>query len=334
MRHLFYIHSHTTFLTALGTVSFLNLKNEDVVFVYSRNYKNTIIPITFAQVDFSDLFASSMKRGEEFFFWKLNKLVEQVDHKLSTVINNDYVAYLPHVGVFLLQAIATNEHCKGIKFIEEGIGCYSSSIGLNKLTFRESLKKLFTYFTSGFRRYWFTDNMFNVSTLKKEYRNHVETFGISAETFSALPHKSNIITWPSIDVEVHIDTDFPVFIFDAAIEQKFASKEAYLSNTKLIIEKFAKHKNFVKFHPAQSEDNKRIIKDYFFVNNFVLIELPGNIPFELILLQVNKFNIIGFGSSLLYYAKRLGHSVISCEYLLMKDPKYIRYKKLIDFRID
>ena len=42
MKHLFVIHSHTSFLTAMGTIEYLNLKEEDVGIAWSRNYHNIL----------------------------------------------------------------------------------------------------------------------------------------------------------------------------------------------------------------------------------------------------------------------------------------------------
>lgn len=333
MKHLFYIHSHTMFLTALGTIEYLQLKEEEIVFLYTRNYKSTIIPISFTQIDFSDIFADSMKRGEEFFFWKLTKLIKQVDERLATVVPNEYVAYLPHVGVFLPQVIATNSHCTGIRLIEEGIGCYSSSIGEQKDTLREVTKRLLSFVVNQYRRYWFTDQPFYHKFLHKRLLLETETFGLSLDTYRSLSYKKNIVKWPIVNTNVSLDLSYPIFIFEAAIEQKFVSELKYLSSVKIMLDQAFKTKNYVKFHPAQSESNKQIIKGYFEEKNVDLIELPIDTPFELILLQYKNLKIYGFGSSLLLYAKNLDHQVTSFEKLLLNDTLYLRYKKILDYNI-
>ena len=42
MKHVFIIHSHTTFLTAIGCVNYQKLTSSDIIFLYVRNYKNSI----------------------------------------------------------------------------------------------------------------------------------------------------------------------------------------------------------------------------------------------------------------------------------------------------
>ncbi|GAB2642894.1 hypothetical protein GCM10027035_41150 [Emticicia sediminis] len=321
------------FLTALGTVEYLKLKEEDIVFLYTRNYKSTIIPISFTQIDFSDIFADSMKRGEEFFFWKLNKLIDQVDKRISSVVPNEYIAYLPHVGVFLPQVIATNLHCTGIRLIEEGIGCYSLSIGERTSSLREITKRFLSFIVNQYRRYWFTDQPFYHKFLLKRLLYETETFGLSLDTYKSLSYKKNIIKWPNIKTNVNLDKSFPIFIFEAAIEQKFVSEPKYFSSVKIMIDQASQATNYVKYHPFQSENNKQTIRGYFKAKNVELIELPTDTPFELILLQFKNLNVFGFGSSLLLYAKNLGHQVQLFEYLLIDDPLYFRYKQLVDYKI-
>ena len=43
MKHIFLIHSHTLFLTAMGVLDFLKIDKEAVVFLYSWHYSNSLI---------------------------------------------------------------------------------------------------------------------------------------------------------------------------------------------------------------------------------------------------------------------------------------------------
>ncbi|MEN2400554.1 polysialyltransferase family glycosyltransferase [Flavobacterium sp. MC2016-06] len=331
MKYLFYAHTHTLFLTALGVVNYLKLKPEDVIFLYTRNYANKSIKIPYKEIDLSDIFSDSMKNGEEFYFWKLNKLVTKVDDLIAEEISEDYIAYLPHVGVFLPQVLATNKYCKGIRFVEEGLNCYSSSLGIRKNTWREFLKRLYSFGVNSYKRYWFSDSPFFHEFLKKRYNLPTELFGISFNSFFSLNEKKHVVKWPNIQTGFSLDASNPIYIFEAAIEQKFASKDVYLGAVRIMIIETAKYNNYIKFHPGQSEENKNTIRQYFLERNLSITELPFTVPFELIMVEYPMLEIIGFNSSLLLYGKLFNHKVVSYDSLLMNDSLYIHYKKTVDY---
>jgi hypothetical protein len=333
MKHVFYAHSHTIFLTALGTVDYLKLNSEDVIFIYTRNYRNKSIAIPYKEIDLSAVFSDSMKNGEVFYFWKLNKLVKKVDNLIAKEVSGDYLAYLPHVGVFLPQVIATNKYCKGIRFVEEGINCYSSSLGVRKKTLREFLKRLYSFVVSYYYRYWFSDSPFFYEFLKRRLHLSTELFGISPNSFNSLNEKKHIVKWPNIHTGFSLDVSNPIYIFEASIEQKFVSKEVYLDAVKIMISETARLENYIKFHPAQAEENKNIIRKYFLDRNLSIKELSLTIPFELVMVENDRLEIIGFNSSLLAYGKLFNHRVISYDSLLMNDSLYIHYKKTVDYKL-
>lgn len=333
MKHIFYAHTHTLFLTALGAVEYLKLKEEDVIFIYTRNYKNTSINIPYKEIDLSAIFAGSMKNGEVFHFWKLNRLVHVVDQIISKEIGSDYLAYLPHLGVFLPQVLATNKYCKGIRFVEEGINCYSSSLGVRKNTLREILKRCYSTAVNQYRRYWFSDYPFYYDFLKTRFVFLTELFGIAPNSFLSLCETKHIVKWPKVRTGFKLDTSNPIYIFEAAIEQKFVSSAVYLAAVKTMIDETGKFMNYIKFHPGQSEENKNMIRQYFFDLNKEITEIPQNVSFEIIMTKYSKLEIIGFGSSLLLYAKNLGHVVSSHENLLIDDFLYKRYKEKVNFKI-
>nr|WP_315143083.1 polysialyltransferase family glycosyltransferase [uncultured Flavobacterium sp.] len=331
MKHVFYAHSHTLFLTALGTIEYLNLIPDDVIFIYTRNYTNEFIKIPYKVIDFSSIFSDSMEKREKFYFWKLNRLVKKVDNLISNEILGDYLAYLPHVGVFLPQVIATNRQCKGIRFVEEGTICYSSSLGVRKKSVREFLKTLYSFCVNQYKRYWFTDYSFYYEFLKVRFNHSVQFFGVSDRSFGSFNNKTHVVKWPYVQTDFRLNTSNPIYILEAAIEQNFVSKEAYLKAVQIMISESVSSDNYIKFHPAQNEENKNKIRQYFLDQNKNIIELPQNIPFELLMSQHLNLDIIGFGSSLLLYANFLNHRVLSYEYLLLNDSLYSRYRKTIDF---
>lgn len=331
MKHLFYIHSHTTYLTAVGVIESLQIQAEEIIFVISRNYKNTFHHSLYKEIDLSLTFKDSM--DEPFKFWKLNKLVKYVDSILEKEVNDKYLAYLPHVGVFLPQVLATNKNCRGIRFIEEGSCCYSPRIEIKRYPIKEIIKILYSQVFTQFKRFWFTDFVFYHEFLHKRKEVETELFCISQKAYEYLNYKKHIVQWPTIKIDDTLNQQYPIFIFEAAIEQKYAEKEIYLDRVKKVIESESEEVNYIKFHPAQHKANIEVIHSHFKRLGKQVIDLPNDVPFELVILNQKDLKIIGFGSSLLLYAKSLGHQVKSFESLLLDDPKYKEYKKVCDFVI-
>ena len=96
---------------------------------------------------------------------------------------------------------------------------------------------------------------------------------------------------------------------------------------KKLVLQFAKPKNYIKFHPKNSSHAKQKYLDIFKSLNIEVEELPMNVPFELILVKYSNLTLVGFGTSLLFYGKAMGHQVISKEEYLMSSRRYRYYVK-------
>ncbi|WP_462264585.1 polysialyltransferase family glycosyltransferase [Mucilaginibacter sp.] len=324
MKHLFYIHSHTTYLTALGVIELKELQPENIIMVRTRNYSSNLTAHNYKQVDLSAEF--TLSQSYKYNIFKLNALLRQIDRLIYTLAGESYIAYLPHVGVFLMQVIFTHPLCAGLALLEEGSNAYAKKFQIKQFNYKNWVKETYSKALL-LNRYWFT--LYGLlHNIKKEYPT--EAFGSSAKTFEHLPYKKTIVKWPALTCSYQVKAGAPVFILEGAIENHYATKEIYLNSVKQVVNENAVDVNYIKFHPAQTADNKETIKSYFNALNKELIVLPDDLPFELIILNSIDLRIIGFSSSLLYYARLYGHQVTSYENLLMNDPYYRAYKKLND----
>ena len=61
MKHVFVINSHTTYLTAMGTIDYLKLEVSSIIILLVRNYKNTYMRKDYRILDASDLSYKSEK---------------------------------------------------------------------------------------------------------------------------------------------------------------------------------------------------------------------------------------------------------------------------------
>ena len=329
MKHLFYIHSHSTFLSALATIKLLNLPIFKVVFVITRNYRinNEMFPPC-KIIDFSDQFTNLT--NNKYHIRRTIKKVEEIDVIISREIGTFYLAYLPHIGVYLMQIIGSHPLCLEVNFIEEGNACYSKRMQAKNGFFKNSIKFFISKLFFPSKRFWLTNLLF-----KDFYRilNINCTYGISKKTFEFLPYRKKIIQWQNFGLNFEINEKFPIFIFDALIEMNFIEPQLYWAAVKQMIGETAFECNYIKFHPYQSTENKNLIKRQFEMQKSSYIELDQNVIVEDIIVNKEYLTFNGFSSSILLYAKIYNHSVKSFEELLLSDKKYRSFRKLYDFQI-
>ena len=329
MTYTFYIHSHTTFLTVLAIIKQLNLQSYNVVFITTRNYKiNNELFTPHKTIDFSNQFVYLMKN--KYRIRKTLAKTKEIDSIIQDEIGANYLAFLPHIGVFLMQIIASHPSCLEVSFIEEGSACYSKRMQAKKGLFKNNVKYLLSKFFIPSKRFWLADLLF-----KDLYGdlNIKCTYGISLKTFEILPYQKKIIQWPKCGLRIEINEKNPIYIFDALIEMKFVEPQLYMAAVQRMIQETAFECNYIKFHPYQTTKNKNIIKRQFDIQKASYIELDQNIIVEDIIINKENLTINGFSSSILLYAKIYKHKVNCYEELLENDKKYKAFRKLYDFEI-
>lgn len=325
MKYLFLIHSHTLLLTALGVIEKENIKDEDVYFIYYRNY-STDLTIPYHTYDYSEEVENtyyimfSWSRKNFTLNKKLrNKLVSTFDLFVDNEINDEYNLYCSSLDAPVNQIFATNFKCKECFFIQEGGRCMRPEMS-NQIPFVWRVYNRFIMKNE--RRLWKATNWFpNEKTL---YNRPITAYAFDKGYFCNSPTKLIMISWPKIDVNVHLNEHWPIFTLEGAVELGQISKNDYIKAVEKLIRKHSKDNNYIKFHPMQSEKMKIFYVNLFKKYGKEVEILPQNIPFELILTSHVGLTCIGFGTSLLFYAKALGHKVISEENELIKSS--IRYR--------
>ena len=325
MKYIFVIHSHTVFLTALGTIEYLSLDKKDVIFFYARNYKNTIIKPSCTIIDISEMY-KSYQTGRKVLINRgyRKKKIREADEFVDRYIGEDYILFVPHFAFTLFQLLYTNHHCRKACYLQEGgipfKQAYSITFPWYKRFFYSFINK--TILSDGrikLPRKWYVDGF-----LSKQ--GEVDAFAVSKTFFKYLPADIHIVKWPIIDTGVTIQSNCPIFVFDGFISNHHIEKDFYYMMCRKIIEKEKKSINYIKFHPMQSKEERLDILS-FFKKEDNCISLDDNIPFELILASKESLRVIGFESSLLYFARDLGHEVVFYGQLLNRSKLFARYKE-------
>ena len=125
MKHVFIVHSHTTFLISMAAISKLSLAKDDVILLYGRKYSISCVDVPYRVLNMDDIYyheCSNLKfvlsRKEQ------KKYEEEVDRFITNHIKDDYSLYAPHLVFPAFQLIATNKKCKQLSLIQEGATNY------------------------------------------------------------------------------------------------------------------------------------------------------------------------------------------------------------------
>ena len=328
MKHIFIIHSHTVFLTAMGVVELERIPFSDVIFVYGRNYKQSLIELPFKTYDISDCYERcksillSVSKRVLISYSGIRKETECVDNFIEKEVNDDFIAYLPHLSFPLFQLFATNKRCTNCRFLQEG-GKYvvSSMIGNDPWIIRFYN----WFFLRHNKRLWRT-NKWMIPQIKRYVDYSIETYSIDNKFFGHFKAPNHIVSWPVPNTSlVDFNHNDPIFVYEGIIELGAIERDIYMKSIKKQIMECAKKHNYVRFHPNQKPNDIETIKSFFTDIEVEYEELAPQIPFEVLLIQNKNLKVYGHSSSLLFFARSLGHQVVSYENDLLSSKMYIRY---------
>lgn len=327
-KHIFLIHSHTTFLTSVGVIEKENLAQEDVIFILSRHYKN-ILPYNYKSFDFSDeiekTFYIMFSWSRRNFFYDKKQYHSSVSFFDAFVENNaksGFYLYAPQLQMITAQILATNPLCEECFFIQEG-GRTMNTLLTGKIP---AIWRMYNRIVLGKnKRIWKCINWFPNETTP--YNKPITAYAFDKKFFGNAPQKTIMVKWPDVNVDVKLDTKYPIFLLEGAVELGQVEKKVYLEAVQKLINEYAEEKNYIKFHPKQSDEIKRQYLEMFHAKGVDVEELPMDVPFELILVSYKNLRLYGFGTSLLFYGKSFGHTVVSNEQDLMVSMRYRMYVK-------
>lgn len=322
MKNVFIINSHTTFLSALGTIRYLKLKEETVLLLYMRNYSNSVIKHEFKVVDISDFIESfdSLYKSKIYRYISIKK----IDLFIDSLIGEPFNLFCPHLLHQVWQVIYTNKLCQQMSYIQEGGIPYKEYYITNP-----SLRTRIRLYVSNVlyrmtNRIWH-GGWYTYGTMKKQKDLH--SYAIDDIFYRYLPSKNHRIMWPKINMNNVIADGSTVFVFDGFVKNGLCEEDIYINNSKRLVSTHHGIKNYIKFHPVQSNSQKQTIYDFILKESIDFHILPDDVPFELILSSSNHLKVVGFGSSLLYYAYNLGHDVVCEDDWLLESSLFSNYYK-------
>ena len=328
MKHIFVIHSHTSFLTAMGTIDFLKLNESDVAIAWSRNYRNILYDKNYKSSDIG--WTAEYPAFKKLFSHRrdFQRIDSQIDYMTE---GEDYILYAPHPSASQFQLLLTNPKCVGFNYIQEGALILKGMFlkrdwGLLYRIKNRIYRFLYENRLYGARLTW------DVPKFKKLLKEP-ECYAITDDIFDGSNYKQNLIKWPAYNIpeEYAINPSFPCFITESFIEKDVVEKEIYLGLYKELVDTMGRAENYVKFHPAQWEVTKTEIIQLFENSGKKVKVLPDDFPFEVYLSSYKNMTVCGFRSSLVVFAGQLGHTSYSMENKLrMESTKYNNWRENLE----
>jgi len=330
MKHIFTIHSHITFLSALATVEYNQLDKNDVIFICNK-YNPPI-----KQESKIELVKSFDEVESNYSIWQRLTNFNYgngCDKFISNLIKKiDYVAYIDLMSMFN-RFLVTNKQCKQFHFIEEGSANYADFDSFRMLTadldmfhwrvsynkhLKEILLSVYRMLRGRSLRILNLPIQPNIYAFFKE----VNFYGFSEYSFPNIPkNKKIIITFSSIKSELNQKSELDenlnnsfIWVGDAGYNLYGISKDHFrnaLSKLLLEIDKSKSNKVYIKYRGLETEEERKIIESVFKKYNFTIHFIPEDAVVEYIFMNYKNLTVLGNSSSLLIYAKILGHDVYS-----------------------
>ncbi len=335
MIHLFWVHSHINFYLSLQIIENLNIEYDKVRYIIVRNYRNQFHDLSNNSVNFSlyrENFLNRIHSLDNFY-----NLCIKIQNEISNLVGNQkFIFYNYAFSDYLTNIIAFHELCENVHIVEDGALAYNPYEGFYKLDKYANLKNLFNNIKNGhFKKFIFdflTTYFYFINKKFKLYNNVKPTsskfcspykkfnstfFCIYEDAFPFVKKNKIVFGNLFVDTKSCFENDYnncSFFIFDAIIREQYRliSEEDYLNLVFQSVSKIPKNsKLYFKFHPAQSKNLVEKIRVKILEQSKNFEELKDNIPFEQILVHHKNLTIYGFYSSLLFYALKQGHKVIS-----------------------
>lgn len=331
MKHLFQVHSSTTYHSALAVCRYKALSLSECFFLPIRGFVCPDLPeeATIVELSARSGIVGLSLRTIRKNLYTLHKSDGEIDDLLK---GETFEFYVPQTWHDSSHLIISHPLCSGFSYLEEGWTSYYKFGGIERayptkertlwahtlrlLFFRGRLPSKLSFFHHGYRcAYGLTDMSF------PDWENRVVL---------GLPESLNALTETSPETP-------PVLVFDALVELGKASIESVVyAITKLLDRLVAANADCLryKFHGAQTEEaSKSRLEEIFelYKNRIQIEQLPADTVLETMVSNEN-FIMYTFNSAAGLYAALAERKVISInDFVLEVDSAYeLEIKSLPD----
>lgn len=326
MKHIFTVHSHITYLSALAVIKYKQFPNEDIIII--TNKYNPALKKYQSYPSYDQLENSVWKKLKH-----LNYPAAYDKYIFDLTKGEEFTAYIDLMSA-PNRILITNKNCIGFHFLEEGIVNYGNYDSLRLFTIDND----FFPWRMSYRKHWklIINGLIriirgrSVKILSLPIHPTAYTFfgGVNFYCFSdqAYPnvpsYKKQIIPFHTIKTEMlqlngGLDISSNALWLGDMINKVYnVSLKDYSNALSLFLKKWSsiehcKKKVFIKYKKGQSEEEKEITTNKFLSLGFEIEILPDETIIEALLIASKNVSVLGNGTSLLLYGHVLGHNSYS-----------------------
>lgn len=314
VKHVFFIHSHVTWLVSLAVIDHHQLAADDVLLVCARGYEPP-----------DEAFATKAFPERRWVItWRLRQWWRQ-QRELARFVDEvsggrDFAWYLPHRAFPFFGAFVRHPRCRGYHLIEEGMASYHTP---------ESIAQVLHHVVARRRgwRGWVARALVAVRPPVFADERCLAFYGCTDEAFPGYERK----------VRVRIRAPHPadagdieaVLVFDGALEAQLADEEPFhacLEELMAILARQGRRKVHYKLAPVQYVDRRysprvqQVLQEN--PHGIRFVELPASCCLELLALA-GRTDFFIFLTSVGIYAADAGCGVYSmAQRLAQLDARY------------
>ncbi len=321
MRHVFFIHSHVTWLVSLAVIDHHQLTAGDVLLVCARGYEPP--DHAFATKAFPERRWVITWRLLQ--WWRQHRELTRFVDEVSG--GRDFAWYLPHRAFPFFNAFVRHPRCRGYHLIEEGMASYHTP---------ESIARVLRGVVAarpGWRG-WVARGFVTVRPPVFADERCLAFYGCTDEAFPGYPRKVRVQVRALAPAEAaDIDT---VLVFDATLEAQLADEAPYhacLQELLAILARQGRRTVHYKLAPSQYVDRRysprvqQALREN--THGIRFVELPASCSLEMLALA-GRADFFTFLSSVGIYAANAGCGVYSmAQRLAQLDPRYRPFPETI-----
>ncbi len=324
MKHIFVVHSHITYLVALGVILKENLEKDNVL-ILSETFHLSYEPIAIQNVEIYKSYKYLLKDPLRIFYPNLD-----LDRTVDRFVGDDkFVAYVP-VFHMIDRYLITHPRCERYNITEEGLAAYYTyyrglqhtfltgdrwrySFGLQGIKERiEDIKKIIRGFS------------FSINAIPTFYTAYacdpnVTFYGFSEDSYY-LAKERELVSFQDIEKAYkftslyNLDNSI-IWISDPDILNLYKDKETFYEHIDRSFIAYLKQKRvstvYIRFHYRESIEQKRDLCNFFHKRGIETIEIQKDVIMEIELLTAKNVSLFGIWSSLLVYGGMMGHKSYS-----------------------
>lgn len=302
MKHVFFVHSHITWLVSRGVIRQRGLARDEVLFVCTRGYRPP--DPEHEQLAFPDRRWVLTWRLAQWFRQKreLARFVERVAR------DGDFLWYLPHTGFPFFPALVGHPRCRGFHLIEEGIGSYHTPQALVDIMRRTFALK------PGWKG-WVLRLWMRLKPPALADARYLVAYGCTDEAFPGYARRSKVDL--AGEHPAGCEDIQAVLVLDNVLEASLAGEQAFFQCLEELVAKLAqdgRRSVHYKLHPDQYIDPRytprlqQVLQDN--PHGVRFTELPAGYCLEL-LAAAGRTDFYVFVSSVGFYAAVSGCRVYS-----------------------